>query len=123
MTLPGPKRPGGGVPVDLADVVARFVRPDAVELETVAPAHAAVVAGHPATDPTVHRQLELVNQPVGDGSRARPRSGPGPAADLGQVGRGGHAVGSIAISRRGVGTRVRTRLTMVSGVTPSASAE
>ena len=73
------ERPGGGVPVDLADVVARLVRPDAVELEAVAAADAAVVAGHPATDATVQRQLELADQPVGDGARPRPgrRSGSG----------------------------------------------
>ena len=116
-------RSGGGVPVDLADVVARLVRPDAVELHAVPATETAVIATHLATDLAVHGDLELVDEPVRD--RAGPGSGRGarPAADPREVGVGGHAVGSIASSRRGVGTSVRTRLTMVSGVTPSASAE
>ena len=43
-------RPGGGVPVDPADVVARLVRPDAVEFHAVPPTETAVIAGHLATD-------------------------------------------------------------------------
>ena len=119
----GCHRAGGGVPVDLANVVARLVRPDAVELHAVPATETAVVAAHLATDLAVHGDLELVDEPVRD--RAGPGSGrrARPAADPREVGVGGHAVGSIASSRRGVGTSVRTRLTMVSGVTPSASAE
>ena len=122
------ERPGGGVPVDLANVVAGLVRPDAVELEAGAVAATEVVAGHLATDAPVERQLELPDEPVGD--RAGPGSGGRPVApaDASEVGartlRAGnrHAVGSTAISRRGAGTRVRTRSMMVSAVIPSASA-
>ena len=122
------ERPGGGVPVDLADVVAGLVRADAVELEAGAVAATEVVAAHLAADPAVERQLELPDEPVGD------RAGPGPGgrpvapADASEVGartlRAGdrHAVGSTAISRRGAGTRDRTRSTIVSAVIPSASA-
>ena len=122
------ERAGGGVPVDLADVVAGLVRAEAVELQARAVAATEVVAAHLATDAPVERQLELPDEPVGD------RAGPGPGwrpvtpADASEVGartlRAGdrHAVGSTAISRRGAGTRVRTRSMMVSGVMPSASA-
>ena len=46
----GTSAAGGGVPVDAPDVVARLVRPDAVEVQPVPEAAAAVVAGHPAAD-------------------------------------------------------------------------
>ena len=130
------ERPGGGVPVDLADVVAGLVRTDAVELQAGAVAATEVVAAHLAADPPVERQLELADEPVGD------RAGPGPGrrpvapADAGQVGgrrssagprrgrpdRRRHAVGSTAISRRGAGTSERTRSMIVSAVIPSARA-
>jgi len=66
------QRPGGGVPIDPADVVARLVRTDPVELEALAVAATEVVATHPATHPPVERQLELAHEPVGDRARARP---------------------------------------------------
>jgi hypothetical protein len=129
------QRSGGGVPVDAADVVARLVRPDPVELEALAVAATEVVAAHLATDPTVEGQLELADQAIGDGAWAGSGRGPATPADAGEVrgrscrGEGrrsraglGHAVGSIAISRRGAGTRVSTRWTMVSAMIPSARA-
>ena len=135
------ERPGGGVPVDLADVVAGLVRAEPVELEAGAVTDAEVIAAHPAADAAVEGELELPDEPVGDGAGARSGVRPGPPADAGEVRgrarrrpRGArrahrladawrrHAVGSTAISRRGAGTSEMTRSTMVSAVTPSARA-
>ena len=110
---------GGRVPVDAADVIARFVRPDAVEVQPLPEAAAPVVAGHPAADAPAERELEPPDQVVGDG--AGTRSGRGPLAPGGSS-EVGHAVGSIARSSCGAGTSLMTRWMTVSAVTPSVRA-
>ncbi len=114
------------VPVDPAHVIPRLVRSDPIELEAVPPTEAEVIATALPADTAVERELQLAHQPVGDGSGAGTSGRPLPTADVGQIGgaitRRGHAVGSTAMSRRGAGTSVRTRPTIVSALMPSASA-
>jgi len=80
------QRARGGIPVDPADVVARLVRPDPVQLETGSVATAEVVAGHLATDAPVERELQLADQTVRDRARARSGRGAIAPADAPQVG-------------------------------------
>ncbi len=120
--------PGGGVPVDASDVVAGLVRTDPVQLHAGASAAAEVVAAHLAADAAGHRQLQLADQPLGDGPGPGTCRGSFASAEPTEIGRGGargafgHADVSTAISSRGAGTRVRTRSMTVSAVTPSARA-
>ena len=110
---------GRRVPVDPADVVARLVRPDAIEVQPLPEAAAAVVAHHPAADPAAERELEPSDQVVGDrpGTRSGGRAlAPGGSSEV------GHAVGSIARSSCGAGTSLMTRAITVSAVTPSVRA-
>ena len=71
-------RPGGDVPVDPADVVARLVRPDLGELgaaaEVVGPVFAGQQAADPAPDGQVERAEERLGRRAGPGTlRVRPR--------------------------------------------------
>ena len=59
----------GHVPVDLAHVVARHVRPDGGELDAAADGPGAVLAGHQALDAARQRQIERAQQ--AGGRRAR----------------------------------------------------
>ncbi len=125
----GTERPGRGVPVDPADVVARLVRPDAVEF------HAGPVAddrggrrssghrpgGHASARAGGRAGRRWARARVVPRSVSRPPSRPR-SAEVGARGAVGHAVGSTAISRRGAGTSERTRSTIVSAVMPSARA-
>ena len=125
---------GGGVPVDAADVVARLVGTEPVELEAFAETAAAVVAGHPATDASGQRDLEPSDEVVRDRARGRDGRGfepvrprrPGPRSAARRSRRrpchARHAEISPAMSRDGARTRVSTRATIESGVIPSARA-
>ena len=72
------RRPGGDVPVDPADVVARLVRPDLGELGATAEVVRPVVAGQQAADPPPDGQVERAEQRLG--RRPGPGTLPGPAA-------------------------------------------
>ncbi len=118
---------GRGVPVDAADVVAGLIGPEAIEVEPLAKAAAAMVAGQPATRATGQRDLEATDELVRD--RPGPGTGGRPMAtgDAGEISR--HAVASWPVpaptparSSCGAGTRPRTRSTTESGVMPSVSA-
>ena len=64
--------PRGHVPVDVADVVARLVRPDHRQLGAGADLRRQVVARHERLDPPHHGEVERAQDRVGD----RPRPGP-----------------------------------------------
>ena len=57
----------GHVPVDLAHVVARHVRPDGGELDAAADARRAVLAGHDPLDPARQGQIHARSRPAGVG--------------------------------------------------------
>ena len=63
---------GRGVPVDPADVVAGLIGPEAIEVEPLAKATAAMVAGQPATRATGQGDLEATDELVRDRAGSRP---------------------------------------------------
>src|SRR5947207_6042400 len=106
------------VPVDLADVVARDVRPHLRELRALAEHRRAIVAGKQAADPAADAHLERSQQDVGQRARARTlgrRLGPERAERH-------HATFGLARSVAGTGTCARTRSRIASGDISSASA-
>ena len=72
---------GGGVPVDAADVVARFVRPDPVQFDAGAAAATQVVAAHLTADTAGHRELQLTDEALGDGAGPGSSRGAFPPAE------------------------------------------
>ena len=114
--------PGGDVPVDPPDVVARLVRPDLGELRAAAEVAGPVVPGDEAADLARDRQLERAEQRLGRraGAGTGRRAGAGPRAVPCRRGER-HAVRSSVIWR-GAGTAGRMRARIESAVTSSARA-
>ncbi len=118
----------GGLPVDAPDVVARLVRPDAVELQAGAKAQPAVVADEASPRASGQGDLQPADEVLGDRARtgscgaALPPGEPGEVAAARRV--EGHAVAApwLARSSCGAGTRLRTRWMTLSGVMPSVRA-
>ena len=111
-------RARGHVPVELARIVARRVRPDLRELRARAEQHRAVVAGEQPLDATPDRDVERAQQ------RVRHRAGPR-AIRRGLCAKGAedrHAAVIRPRSSWGSGTVASTLSRMLSAVTPSASA-
>ena len=94
---------GGHVPVDVADVVAREVRPDHRQLGAGADLRRQVLAGHEALDPPQHGEVERAQ----DGGRDRP------------AGRSGRARGGSALARDVRRMRPRGALTAAALRAPS----
>ena len=67
----GSLQPRGDVPVDVADVVAREVRPDHRQLGAAAHLRRQVLAGDQALDPPHHREVEVAQDRLRDGAGAR----------------------------------------------------
>ena len=73
------RRPGGDVPVDPPDVVARLVGTDLGELGATAEVVRPVLAGHEAADPPPDGHVERAQERLGRGARPglRGRTRPG----------------------------------------------
>ena len=113
------ERPGGGVPVDLADVVARLVRTDAGRARGRRRdrdrggrrSSGRRRAGRATSSSWRTRRSAIGPGPGRAAVRSRPPTRARSAAPDGFGPRtAGHAVGSAAISRRGAGTSVRDAL-------------
>ena len=113
------RRPRGDVPVDQAHVVARHVRPHLRELGAAAEQRRAVVAREQPVDAPRDRQLERLEQRVGNGPRPGPvgrRLGAERAEDA------DHAAAGLPSSSRGCGTAAITASSTSSADRSSASA-
>ena len=110
---------GGDVPVDQPDVVARDVRPDLGELRPAAEERRAVVSCEQSVHTARDRQLERLEQALGDRSRPRPvrcRL----CAECPQD--ADHAAAGLPSSSLGCGTAAMTASSTSSALRSSASA-
>ncbi len=101
--------PGGDVPVDPADVVARLVEADLGQLGPDADGAGAVVPGEHGLDPAAHDHVEGAQQ------RLRGRAGAGPVGGAGDAEGIVHAGCSLARSMRGGGMAFRTAVSKAVG--------